>query len=69
MARLRITFDALVAALVSALSHLDDRAQQAIWHDNALAFYRLPGVLVTSRHDSAPVDLRAARQQFLDSGD
>ena len=41
VAGLRISYPALVRAMVAALAPLDDRARQAIWCDNALAFYRM----------------------------
>lgn len=41
VAGLRISYPALVRAMAEALAHLDERAQQAIWCDNARAFYRM----------------------------
>ena len=41
VAGLRIGYPDLVRAMAQALSHLDARARQAIWHDNALAFYHM----------------------------
>jgi len=41
VAGLRISYPALVRAMAAALAPLDDRARQAIWCDNALAFYRM----------------------------
>ena len=41
VAGLRISYPALVRAMAEALAHLDDRARQSIWCDNALAFYRM----------------------------
>ena len=41
VAGLRISYPALVRAMAAALAHLDERARQAIWCDNALAFYRM----------------------------
>ena len=39
VAGLRISYPALVRAMAAALAPLDERARQAIWCDNALAFY------------------------------
>lgn len=41
VAGLRISYPALVRAMSESLAHLDSRAQQAIWRDNALAFYQM----------------------------
>ena len=41
VAGLRISYPALVRAMAAALAHLDEHARQAIWCDNALAFYRM----------------------------
>lgn len=39
---LRIDYPTLVQAMSAALVHLDPGARHAIWHDNALRFYRIP---------------------------
>jgi predicted TIM-barrel fold metal-dependent hydrolase len=49
VARLRINYSALVQAMSTCLAHLTAAEQRAIWHDNAVALYRLavpsyPGV-------------------------
>ncbi len=41
VAGLRISYPALVRAMAQALAHLDERARQAVWCENALAFYRM----------------------------
>lgn len=41
VAGLRISYPALVRAMAAALAPLDEHARQAIWCDNALAFYRM----------------------------
>lgn len=42
VAGLRIGYRELVAAMGRALAFLPERSQRAIWHDNAVALYRLP---------------------------
>ncbi|MBK1715511.1 amidohydrolase family protein [Rubrivivax gelatinosus] len=42
VAGLRIGYGELVAATSQALAHLPDSERRAIWHDNAVALYRLP---------------------------
>lgn len=42
VAGLRIGYEPLVAAMADALAELEDWQQQAIWHDNAARFYRIP---------------------------
>lgn len=44
VAGLRIGYEPLVAALADALADLLPWQQQAIWHDNAARFYRIPSV-------------------------
>ena len=41
VASLRIGYAALVQAMSGALVHLQPEARRAIWHDNALRFYRI----------------------------
>ena len=41
VASLRIGYAALVQAMSGALVHLPPEARRAIWHDNAMAFYRI----------------------------
>ena len=41
VAGLRISYPALVRAMAEALAHLDEKAQQAVWCENAAAFYRI----------------------------
>jgi predicted TIM-barrel fold metal-dependent hydrolase len=41
VAALRIDYPELVRAMCQALAHLQPDEQQAIWHDNALSFYRI----------------------------
>ena len=41
VASLRIGFKELVQAMSGALVHLPPSARQAIWHDNAMRFYRI----------------------------
>lgn len=41
VAGLRISYPDLVRSMAQALSHLDDRARRAVWHDNARDFYRI----------------------------
>ncbi len=41
VASLRVGYGALVQAMSGALVHLAPEARRAIWHDNALAFYRI----------------------------
>jgi predicted TIM-barrel fold metal-dependent hydrolase len=41
VAGLRIDYSALVHAMSQALAHLAAEEQHAIWHDNALRFYRI----------------------------
>ncbi|HUG23317.1 amidohydrolase family protein [Piscinibacter sp.] len=42
VASLRIDYPALVQAMSGALAHLEPLVRQAIWHDNAAHFYRIP---------------------------
>jgi predicted TIM-barrel fold metal-dependent hydrolase len=44
VASLRIGYESLVATVADALADLEDWQQQAIWHDNAARFYRIPSV-------------------------
>lgn len=44
VASLRIGYEPLVAAMADALVDLEDWQQQAIWHDNAARFYRIPSL-------------------------
>jgi predicted TIM-barrel fold metal-dependent hydrolase len=55
VAGLRISYPALVRAMAEALAHLDEKARQAIWCDNAAAFYRikLPGAGTPAEAGSA----------------
>jgi predicted TIM-barrel fold metal-dependent hydrolase len=41
VASLRLGYRALVQAMSGALAHLSPEARRAIWHDNALRFYRI----------------------------
>ncbi|HEU0201005.1 MAG TPA: amidohydrolase family protein [Burkholderiaceae bacterium] len=41
VASLRISYPLLVQAMSVALVHLEPHARRAIWHDNALRFYRI----------------------------
>ncbi|WP_088507033.1 amidohydrolase family protein [Burkholderia ubonensis] len=41
VAGLRVTYPALLRTFAEALTHLDDTARRAIWHDNAIRIYRI----------------------------
>jgi predicted TIM-barrel fold metal-dependent hydrolase len=41
VASLRIGYPALLRAMSGALAHLEPDARRAIWHDNAMRFYRI----------------------------
>jgi len=48
VAGLRIDYPALVGAMAEALAPLDEAACAAVWHDNALRFYRIDLVSVAT---------------------
>lgn len=41
VASLRVDFATLVHTVAASVAHLDPAAQRAVWHDNAISFYRI----------------------------
>ncbi|WP_175874548.1 amidohydrolase family protein [Burkholderia sp. BCC0397] len=51
VAGLRVSYPALLRTFACAMTHLDDAARRAIWHDNALRVYRIDVGAAAGRAD------------------
>ncbi|WP_175824174.1 amidohydrolase family protein [Burkholderia sp. BCC0419] len=51
VAGLRVSYPALLRTFALAMTHLDDAARRAIWHDNALRVYRIDVGAAAARAD------------------